>query len=113
MDRLPLLGLTRTRILRHLAQGPQTAVQLAASLNIQVSATRKHLERLQAMGAVDHRFERAGPGRPKKLFVLTDEGRELFPRRYDAVLNALVSALVRDGGEGDAERRLFGVAGEF
>jgi len=110
MDHVPLLGATRTRIVKHLSQGPRTAVQLAASLEIQVSAARKHLERLRALGVVEERFERAGPGRPKKFYSLTDEGRELFPRRYDAVLNALVTELVKDGGEAGAQGTLRRVA---
>lgn len=113
MDKVPLLGATRTSIVKHLVQRPHTAVQLADALGIQVSAARKHLERLRTMGIVDERFERAGPGRPKKFYALTDEGRELFPRRYDAVLNALVTELVRDQGGAHAERTLHRVAQGF
>jgi len=113
MDKVPLLGATRTDIVRHLVRGPYTAVQLASLLEIQVSATRKHLERLKAMGVVSERFERAGPGRPKKFYALTDEGRELFPRHYDAVLNALVTEIARDGGESRARRTLHRVAQGF
>lgn len=108
-----LLGATKSRILKQLTQGPRTAVQLATSLRIQVSAVRKHLDRLRAMGIVDERFERKGPGRPKKFYALTDEGRELFPRRYDAVLNALLAELVRSQGEAQAQRTLHRVATEF
>lgn len=113
MDKLPLLGITRTRIVRRLADGPCTAVELAGSLGIQVSAARKHLERLQTMGMVDHRFERAGPGRPKKFYALTEGGRELFPQRYDEVLNAVLTDLVRDQGAARAERSLHRVAAGF
>lgn len=113
MDKVPLLGATRTRIVKELTQGSRTAVQLAASLGIQVSAARKHLDRLRRMGLVDERFERAGPGRPKKFFGLTDDGRELFPRHYDAVLNALVTELVKERGEPSAEATLHRVAGRF
>lgn len=113
MDKVPLLGETRTRIVKELIQGPRTAVQLAATLRCQVSAARKHLDKLRAMGLVEVSFERAGPGRPKKFFRLTDEGRELFPRHYDSVLNALVTELVREGGESHVERTLRRVAREF
>ena len=113
MDKIPLLGATRTRIVNQLLQGPRTAIQLAASLGIQVSAARKHLDRLRALNVVDESFERAGPGRPKKFYALTDEGRELFPRHYDAVLNALVSELARDQGETRAQKTLQRVAQGF
>src|SRR5574337_604502 len=113
MDKVPLLGATRTAIVKHLVQGLQTAVGLASLLGIQVSATRKHLERLRAMGVVIERFERAGPGRPKKFYALTDAGRELFPRHYDTVLNALVAEVARDQGEPYARRTLRRVAQRF
>lgn len=113
MDKVPLLGATRARILTLLAERAHTAGELASALRIQVSATRKHLERLARLGIVAERFERAGPGRPKKFYSLTEEGLELFPRHYDAVLNALVSEIVRDQGEPAARRSLRHVAEGF
>ncbi len=112
-NQVPLLGATRTRILKELSQGPRTAVQLGGSLSLQVSAVRKHLERLRSLGIVEPRFARAGPGRPKKFYRLTDDGRELFPRHYDVVLNALVAEQVRDQGKPAAERTLRRVAQGF
>lgn len=112
-DVTPLLGPTKSRILRELASGPRTAVQVAATLRVQVSAARKHLERLESMRILAARFERTGPGRPKKFYGLTDAGRELFPRRYDSVLGALLADLVRERGEASAERVLGRVAGDF
>ena len=100
-------------MVKELLQGPRTAIQLAGSLGIQVSAARKHLERLRAMAIVEERFERTGPGRPKKFYSLTDDGRELFPRHYDSVLNALVGEIVREQGEPAAERTLRRVAKGF
>lgn len=113
MDKIPLLGKTRTHIVEELLGGPRTAVQLAATLGIQVSAARKHLDRLRSLGIVDEHFERAGPGRPKKFYALTEAGRELFPRRYDAVLNGLVTEMTQDLGEAQARRTLGRVAQSF
>lgn len=97
--------------MKQLSQGPRTALQLAASLDIQVSAARKHLVRLHSMGIVEERFERSGPGRPKKFYRLSEEGRELFPRNYDALLNDLLSQLERDHGDEYVEG-LFGPLAE-
>lgn len=108
-----LLGPTKSRIVKELARGPRTALQLAATLRVQVSAARKHLERLEAMGIATARFERRGPGRPKKLYALTETGQELFPRGYDAVLNAFLADLVREKGEAGAERAVGRVAADF
>ncbi len=100
---LPFLGPARTRILRLLLAGGRTAVQVASDLGIQVSAARKHLERLRETGAVDREFVRGGVGRPKKVYSITPAGRELFPRRYDVVLNAVLGELVKEEGPERAE----------
>ncbi len=103
---LPFLGPARSRILRLLLAGGRTAAQVASSLGIQVSAARKHLERLRESGAVDREFVRQGVGRPKKIYSITPAGRELFPRRYDVALNAVLAELVREEGSERAETLL-------
>jgi predicted ArsR family transcriptional regulator len=113
MDKVTLLGAARSRVVQHLARGPRTAVQVAAELGIQVSAARKHLERLREMGIVDVQFKRGGPGRPKKYYALTEEGQELFPRRYDAILNSVLSGLVQGMGESSVAKILHGVASDL
>ncbi len=110
MDGIPLLGPTRSQVVRLLRRESRTAVRVAAELDIQVSAARKHLDRLKEMGIVTERFESRGPGRPKKLYSLTDEGQELFPRRYDTVLGALLAKLVARHGDKSTEAVLEGVA---
>ena len=113
MDEVPFLGPSRSRVLRLLRRESRTAVWLAVELGIQVSAARKHLERLKAMGLVQERFESRGPGRPKKLYSLTDRGRELFPRRYDAVLDAVLAKLVTGIGDQPTEALLAQVAADL
>lgn len=113
VDKIPLLGPSKARILREMTSGERTAKEVAASLEIQVSAARRHLEGFRAMGFVEERFVRRGRGRPKKVFRLTEEGRELLPRRYDAVLDSLLERLTADNGEAGAERILRRVAKEL
>jgi DeoR family suf operon transcriptional repressor len=110
MADIRLLGPPKRRILAKLREGPRTASQLASHMDIQTSAARKHLERLLEMGMVREEFVRGARGRPKKFYALTDDGRELFPRRYDAVLNEVLATLVANRGEDDTRRFLTGVA---
>ena len=93
-----LLGPTRARILALLLPQARTAKETAESLKIQVSAARKHLERLRDLGLVDERFQKAEMGRPKKLYALTGKGKEHFPRQYDMLLNETLAQLARDEG---------------
>jgi predicted ArsR family transcriptional regulator len=91
---------TKGRILDELTLGSRTAGEISARLHIQESAVRTHLERLVRQGVVASSFHREGVGRPRKRFQLTQEGQELFPRRYELLLNSVIDAAVEDRGEG-------------
>lgn len=91
---------TRGKILEELAVGPRTAGDLARSLGIQESAARGHLERLEERGIVVPTFHREGVGRPRKRYLLTPEGQELFPRRYELLLDSVMEELLARQGEG-------------
>ncbi len=95
-----LLEGTRGRILEEVARSPRTAHDLATSLGIQESAARGHLERLEERGLVLAAFSREGVGRPRKRYSLTPQGQEMFPKRYELLLDAVVEELLeREGNE--------------
>jgi len=94
------LGGTRGRILEELAVAPLTARDLAKKLGIQESAARGHLGRMEERGLVLPTFRREGVGRPRKRFTLTPQGQELFPRKYDLILDSVVDELLASKGEG-------------
>jgi len=95
-----LLEGTRGRILEELAVAPRTARDLARKLGIQESAARGHLGRLEERGLVHPSFRREGVGRPRKRYVLTSSAQELFPKKYDLILDTVVDALLAREGEG-------------
>jgi predicted ArsR family transcriptional regulator len=91
---------TRGRILEELAVAPRTARDLARKLGIQESAARGHLGRLEERGLVVPSFRREGVGRPRKRYVLTSSAQELFPKKYDLILDTVVDSLLAREGEG-------------
>jgi DeoR family suf operon transcriptional repressor len=91
---------TRGRIIEELALAPRTARDLAKKLGIQESAARGHLERLEERGLVVPTFHREGVGRPRKRYLLTSEGQDLFPRRYELLLDSVIEELLAREGEG-------------
>src|SRR5436853_7139890 len=93
-----LLGPMRAQILALLLAQPRTAKDAAERLKIQVSAARKHLERLGELGLVDEQFQKAEMGRPKKIYTLREKGKEIFPRQYDMLLNETLAQLAKDKG---------------
>ncbi len=95
-----LLEGTRGQILEELALAPRTARDLARKLGIQESAARGHLDRMEDRGLVVPSFRREGVGRPRKRYVLTAQAQDLFPKKYDLILDTVVDELLEREGEG-------------
>lgn len=83
---------TRTRELvarAILENGPATAGDLASRLEITPAGVRRHLDALVGEGVLEARdphvrsLSGRGRGRPAKVFVMTDTGREQFEHSYD------------------------------
>jgi len=88
---LDLIPEARREILKLLKrQGPLPVEDIADALEITVSGARQHLSGLEKDGVVTYQRIRQGPGRPRHLYELTDEGDALFPRRYDELANELL-----------------------
>ena len=88
---------TRDQVARTILEhGPATAVDLALKLAITPAGIRRHLDSLIAEGVLTAREAHQssanlrGRGRPAKVFVMTDIGREKFEHSYD---DLAVSAL--------------------
>ena len=91
----------------------QTATDVASSLEIQISAARKHLESMQEMGLVTHEYVNRGVGRPKKVFALTESGHEFFPNQYSNILNLMISKMLRAKEAWQVEEMLEDIAKEI
>ncbi len=101
-EEIGTIGETKERILDLLLDGSKGASEVAERLQIQKSAVRVHLESLQSLGAVRSKFKIEKLGRPKKVYELTEKGRELFPRKYDLFLNLVLEKIACKKGEGEA-----------
>jgi predicted ArsR family transcriptional regulator len=87
------LGDTKELILNLLLGGSKTAGEIADKLKIQKSAIRTHLESLQTEQSVRSYFKIERLGRPRKVYELTESGRELFPRKYDLILSLILKEI--------------------
>ncbi len=83
---------TRDQVARAILEaGPATAVELAERLSITPAGVRRHLDALVEEGILTSRepYQSAqsthmrGRGRPAKVFLMTDHGRETFEHSYD------------------------------
>ena len=85
MRRSPLaqLGPARRALVTALRRaGESSAEDLAAGLGITPSAVRQQLRLLAARDLVTHRDERAGRGRPRRLYSLGPAAQGLFPSAH-------------------------------
>lgn len=104
------VGETKEKILELLLDGAKSAGEVAEKLQIQKSAARVHLESLQTLRAVKSKFKIEKMGRPKKVYDLTEKGRELFPRKYDLFLNLVLDKIADKKGEAEAREIVESIA---
>jgi predicted ArsR family transcriptional regulator len=107
---LGVAGQTKEKILKLLLDGPKSAGEVGEKLSIQKSAARVHLEALQSLQAVRSKFKIEKLGRPKKVYELTEKGRELFPRKYDLFLNLVLDKIVDKKGDAEAREVIDSIA---
>ena len=109
-EEIGTVGETKERILELLLGGSKSAGEVAESLQIQKSAARVHLETLQSLRSVRSKFKIEKMGRPKKVYELTEKGREFFPRKYDLFLNLVLDKIADKKGEAEAREIIESIA---
>ncbi len=82
---------TRGRIVAELRRCRRaSAHELAERFELSTNAIRRHLSSLQEQGLVTELAVRRGRTKPTFEFTLTEEAEDLFPQRYDRLLNAVL-----------------------
>ncbi|MFZ5856025.1 MAG: helix-turn-helix transcriptional regulator [Chloroflexota bacterium] len=103
---------TRDRILQTLLRSPRSTInELAEAVGINPISVRHHLTNLQMEGLVDAQEERHGVGRPRLVYILTDEGMERFPTRYLRLTTRLL-AQMKESMSGPLVSKLFSQVAE-
>ena len=96
---------TRDRVARSILEnGPTSATLLASRLGFTPAGIRRHLDSLVADGVLQAREPHIavvrGRGRPSKVFVMTDRGREKFEHTYDDLAVSALKFLASKMGDG-------------
>ena len=94
---------TRNAVARSvLENGPSTAVAIGKRLGLTPAGVRRHLDHLVADGVIEAREPHSaiskGRGRPSKVFVMTDTGREKFEHSYDDLAVAALKFITAQSG---------------
>lgn len=94
-----LTGETQARLLGLLRRSRQTITSLAEGVGLTDNAVRMHIAALHRDGIVEQvGTQRDTGGKPARVYGLTREGEELFPKAYALVLGKLVEEIVRTQG---------------
>ena len=112
-DQRRLSGATKQKIMEILLEGPRSLGEITDKLQIQKSAVRVHLQSLQSEKAVESHFKIERLGRPRKIYSLTENGRELFPRKYDLILSLILKKITEINGKEQARKIIESVADEM
>lgn len=105
---LAILGNRQQELLKLLLKnkGGLTVVELAEQLKITRNAIRQHVAALENEGLLTHGESRPSGGRPEQLYVLTDAGKELFPRHYSWFAQLVVESIKKESGADGLRERL-------
>ncbi len=87
------------------AQGASVET-LCAVLGVTHNAVRQHLAILIRAGWVTRGEARPSGGRPQMRYVLTDAGRELFPRNYGLIATGILGQLYASTGKDGVQAML-------
>lgn len=95
---------TRDAVARSILEnGPSTAVVLGERLGLTPAGIRRHLDLLISDGILEardpHQVLLRGRGRPSKVFVMTDSGRQKFEHSYDDLAVAALKFISAQSGE--------------
>ena len=95
---------TRDLVARSILEnGPSTAAALGQRLSLTPAGIRRHLDLLVADGVLQarepHSAINRGRGRPSKVFVMSDKGREQFEHSYDDLAVAALKFMSAQSGE--------------
>jgi predicted ArsR family transcriptional regulator len=107
-----MFGERRKQLLRHLLRNKSGASvdELAQAVGVTRTAVRQHLASLMRDRLVAPGAARASGGRPQRLYVLTDEGKEAFPRHYAWFAQLLVEEIAKEHGAAGLRTRLGRIA---
>lgn len=102
------LGTTQQELLKLLLENKAglTVEELSQALAISRNAVRQHLTGMERDGLLLQSGTRPTGGRPERLYLLTDWGRELFPRQYSWFSRLLIESMLEQEGSEALGNRL-------
>lgn len=104
MDNLP--EGTKGDILNELRMNPRTVDELCDMLDLSPTAVREHIYGLKARDLLQETNRRDGPGRPQKVYRLSSEAEDLFPKAYSDLSIMLLQLLEQLLGREEVQKKM-------
>lgn len=100
------------RILEYLLAHPEGATldELAAHLGLTKTAAKEHLIKIETLGYLSYIDTKGAVGRPRRRYLLSNEGHEVFPRQYSWLSNVILELLAEDLGSKGVSRMMKALA---
>lgn len=95
------LHLNQKKIMDYLLehQNGATLDELADELGITKTAAKDHLLKVDALGFLSFVDSKGGVGRPRRRYLLSQQGHDAFPKQYSWLSNVLLELLAQDFGK--------------
>ncbi len=108
------MQVTRQQILDYLRRhGRATVRELDGHLGLTSTGVRQHLTVLEREGFVEAQEERGRVGRPALVYRLTEQGDDLYPKKYDELAGILLDEVREVAGAQALQTLLRRVAAGF
>lgn len=88
-----------------------TLDELAAHLGITKTAAKEHLIKIDGLGFLTYQDKKGAIGRPRRHYLLSDQGNEAFPRQYSWLSNVLLEFLTEEIGSQKTAKMMESLAG--
>jgi len=83
---------------------------LAAHLGVTRTAVQAHVVRLLDLGFLAFEDVKSGVGRPRRRYLVTEEGLDAFPKKYSWLTNAILAQLAGQLGPKGSSQFMRGLA---
>lgn len=87
-----------------------TLEELSSHLEITKTAVKDHLTKIEGLGYLSYRDSKGAVGRPRRRYLLSQEGHDAFPKQYSWLSNVLLELLAQDLGKDGVARLMRSLA---
>lgn len=94
------LHANQKKILEHLLENSEgvSLDDICNHLGVTRTAAKEHILKLDHLGLITFRDTKGTIGRPKRTYLLSESGHEVFPRQYSWLSSVLLELLAEDLG---------------